>query len=206
MLHLLDTKTLLLIALAWAAAAYLIVPALWVRHFRRHPFLAQAARITQTGDGHPGDPINIGLVGSEEDVVRAMTAAGWYPADPITFASSLRIAADTVLRRPDDDAPVSNLFLFGRKQDLAFEQPLAGGPGKRATRQPQESAMSARILIFPAPEPREETDQLILEAIHLRFGSADLVPFRPRQQPQAPAEPPSQWPLAGPPPRRNALG
>jgi hypothetical protein len=67
MLHLLDTKSLLLIALAWAAAAYLIVPALWVRHFRRHPFFAQAARITQTGDGHPGDPINIGLVGSEED-------------------------------------------------------------------------------------------------------------------------------------------
>jgi len=131
MLHLLDTKSLLLVALAWAAAAYLVVPALWVRHFRRHPFSAQTARITLTGDGHPGDPINIGLVGSEEDVVRAMRAAGWYPADPITFASSARIAADTVLRRPDDDAPVSNLFLFGRKQDLAFEQPMPGGPGKR---------------------------------------------------------------------------
>ena len=76
MLHLLDTKSLLLVALAWAAAAYLVVPALWVRHFRRHPFFAQAARITLTGDGHPGDPINIGLVGSEEDVVRAMRAAG----------------------------------------------------------------------------------------------------------------------------------
>jgi hypothetical protein len=63
--------------------------------------------------------------------VRGMTSAGWFPADPITFASSVRIAADTVFRRPDDDAPVSNLFLFGRKQDLAFEQPLAGGPGKR---------------------------------------------------------------------------
>jgi hypothetical protein len=60
-----------------------------------------------------------------------MTGAGWYPADKITLASSVRIAADTVLHRSDDDAPVSNLFLFGRKQDLAFEQPLAGGPGKR---------------------------------------------------------------------------
>ena len=44
---------------------------------------------------------------------------------------SRRIAADTVLRHPDDDAPVSNLFLFGRRQDLAFEQPMPGGPGKR---------------------------------------------------------------------------
>ena len=131
LLHLPDTKTLLAITLVWAVAAYLIVPKLWVRHFRRHPFLAQPERLTKTGDGHPGDPINIGLVGSEAELVRAMTAAGWYPADKITFASSVRIAADTVFRRPDDDAPVSNLFLFGRKQDLAFEQPLAGGPGKR---------------------------------------------------------------------------
>jgi hypothetical protein len=131
MLHLLDTKSLLLITLAWAVLAYLVVPRLWSRHFRRHPFFAQTARLTQTGDGHPGDPINIGLVGSEADVVRAMMAAGWFPADPITFESSARIAADTVLRRPDDDAPVSNLFLFGRKQDLAFEQPMPGGPGKR---------------------------------------------------------------------------
>jgi LssY C-terminus len=131
MLHLLDTKSLLLITLAWAVLAYLVVPRLWVHHYRRHPFSAQAARLTQTGDGHPGDPINIGLVGNEADVVRAMRAAGWFPADPITFESSARIAADTVLRRPDDDAPVSNLFLFGRKQDLAFEQPMPGGPGKR---------------------------------------------------------------------------
>jgi hypothetical protein len=36
-----------------------------------------------------------------------------------------------VLRRPDNDAPVSDLFLFGRKQDLAFEQPVEGGPRQR---------------------------------------------------------------------------
>ena len=60
-----------------------------------------------------------------------MTAAGWFPADPITLATSVRIAADSVLRRSDDDAPVSNLFLFGRKQDLAFEQPVGGGPRQR---------------------------------------------------------------------------
>lgn len=127
----LDTKTLLMITLVWALAAYVIVPRFWAVYYHHHPFLVEAARLTLAGDGHPGDPINIGLVGSETDVVHALTKAGWYPADPITFASSVRIAADTVLRRADDDAPVSNLFLFGRKQDLAFEQPLTGGPGRR---------------------------------------------------------------------------
>ena len=130
-MHIPDTKTLLLIALAWAVAAYLIVPRLWAAYYRRHPFFAELARCTQTGDGHPGDPINIAIVGTETALLRAMTTAGWFPANPITVGSSLRIAADTVLHRPDDDAPVSNLFLFGRKQDLAFEQPLATGPGKR---------------------------------------------------------------------------
>ena len=122
---------LLLSALAWAVAAYLIVPRLWKLYFRYHSFVAEVARITQTSDRHPGDPVNIVLVGSDAEVVQGMTSAGWFPADPITFRSSARIVVDSVLRRPDDDAPVSNLFLFGRKQDLAFEQPVAGGPRQR---------------------------------------------------------------------------
>jgi hypothetical protein len=129
--HMIDTKTLLWITAVWAVAAYLIVPRLWARYYRRHPLLTRVARVTTTGDGHPGDPINIALAGSEGEVERAMTAAGWYPAKAITVESSVRIAADTVLHRSDDEAPVSNLFLFGRKQDLAYEQPIGGGPGKR---------------------------------------------------------------------------
>ena len=67
LLHLPDTKTLLISRSIWVIAAYLIIPKLWLRHFRRHPFFAQPARLTETGDGHPGDPINIGLVGSESE-------------------------------------------------------------------------------------------------------------------------------------------
>ncbi|MGB6389521.1 MAG: hypothetical protein WBF23_08590, partial [Methyloceanibacter sp.] len=63
-----DTQTLRQIALAWAVVAYLIVPRLWVAYFRRHPLLTQLARITQTGDGHPGDPINLALLGTDEEL------------------------------------------------------------------------------------------------------------------------------------------
>jgi hypothetical protein len=121
----------LLSAVVWAVAAYVIVPKLSKLYFRYHLSGADAARVTQTSGGHPGDPINIALVGSDAEVVRGMTAAGWFPADPITFRSSMRIVAASLLHRPDDDAPVSNLFLFGRKQDLAFEQPVNGGPRHR---------------------------------------------------------------------------
>jgi hypothetical protein len=60
-----------------------------------------------------------------------MAAATWYPADPLGLRSDLEIAADTVLKRADDRAPVSNLYLFGRKEDLAFEQPVGDSPRRR---------------------------------------------------------------------------
>lgn len=114
----------------WIVSAYLILPALW-RHYEHQPALAEAPKVTRTAQGIPGDPLNVGLVGAEDDVVRSMIAAGWNPADPITLRSSLRIAASVVFRRPDPDAPVSNLFLFGRKQDLAFEKPVGGNARRR---------------------------------------------------------------------------
>ena len=114
--------SLLLAALAlYLLSAYILLPSAWRRYTKRHPALEDAPRITHTANGIAGDPLNIGLVGTEKELQVAMLAAKWFPADPITLRSSLRIAAGTVLRRSYDDAPVSNLFLFGRKQDLAFE-------------------------------------------------------------------------------------
>ena len=123
------TKVLGILLGLWLLAAYVILPAAW-RHYEHHPILASAPKTTLTGQGIPGDPLNVGLIGSEGDVVRSMLAAGWSPADPITLRSSLRIAESVVFRRPDPDAPVSNLYLFGRRQDLAFEKP-AGRDARR---------------------------------------------------------------------------
>ena len=60
-----------------------------------------------------------------------MLAAKWNPADPLTLESSIEIAAATVMRKPYADAPVSSLYLFGRKQDLAFEKPVGNDPRRR---------------------------------------------------------------------------
>ena len=49
-----------------------------------------------TGDDHPGDPINVGLIGIETDLHKIMLAAGWHPADPVTLRTSLEIAAGIV--------------------------------------------------------------------------------------------------------------
>jgi hypothetical protein len=75
--------------------------------------------------------LNVALIGTEEFVHKAMIAAKWYPADKITLASSLRIATGVVFDRPYVDAPVSSLYLWGRKEDLAFEQPVGNDPRRR---------------------------------------------------------------------------
>jgi hypothetical protein len=117
--------------LAWLVAAYVIVPWGWKRYARHHPTFDDNPRITQTSDGHPGDPLNVSLIGTQAQIAAIMQAANWYPAAALGLKSDLKIAADTVLSRPDDEAPVSNLYLFGRQEDLAFEQPVGDNPRKR---------------------------------------------------------------------------
>lgn len=96
-----------------------------------HPALARSPRHTTTAQGRPGDAVNVAFIGSEEELHRALHAAGWFAADPITLRTSIRIAADVVLRKPYDHAPVSDLYLWGRKQDAAFEQPVGDSPKQR---------------------------------------------------------------------------
>jgi hypothetical protein len=86
---------------------------------------------TRTSDGLLGDPVNLGLLGSEEQVHTAMAAAGWTRADDLTLASASRIVLSTVMRRSYNEAPVSPLMLFGRNQDFAYQQEVKGNPAKR---------------------------------------------------------------------------
>ncbi len=118
-------------ALSYVVTAYLVMPLLWSRYARRHPTLEDIPGVTRTGDGTDGDPLNVALIGTKAEVMRSMVAAKWFPADPLTLKSCLEIAEATVLKRPYDDAPVSSLYLFGRKEDLAFEQPVGKDPRQR---------------------------------------------------------------------------
>src|SRR5215212_4320696 len=78
--------------------------------------------VTATAEGIPGDPINVGLIGSAKEVARAFHAAGWYPADPITLRTSLEIIGSVLLDRSYRTGPASPLFFEGRREDLAFEK------------------------------------------------------------------------------------
>src|ERR1700719_3093331 len=110
------------VVIAYLMLAYIILPALWSHH-EHEPGLASLPMVTRTADGIPGDALNLGLVGSKEDVLRAMHASGWFPADPITLRTSIEIVGSVVLDRPYHNAPVSPLYYEGKKEQLAFEKP-----------------------------------------------------------------------------------
>ncbi len=116
-------------AIIYLLLAYAALPALWTHH-EHEPGLASLPMVTHTGNGIPGDALNVGLVGSEADVLRAMEAAGWFPADPVTFAPVSRSSAAWCSIGPYRDAPVSPLYYQGKREQLAFEKP----DGKSADR------------------------------------------------------------------------
>ncbi len=84
-----------------------------------------------TPDGFASDPINIGVIGTREQIKDAMTRAGWHTAHKRTPKSLYKMARAIITRRPYLNAPFSSLYLFGRRQDLGFQKPIEDNPSHR---------------------------------------------------------------------------
>jgi hypothetical protein len=121
---------LAIVLLAYLALAYVFVPMLWIHH-EQEAGLASLPMVTRTSDDIPADPLNVGIVGSGEDLVRAMNAAGWFAADAVTLRSSVEIVGSVVLDRPYHSAPVSPLYYLGQKEQYAFEKPAGRSADRR---------------------------------------------------------------------------
>src|SRR5262245_6067574 len=97
---------LVVCVIGYVSLAYLVLPSYW-QHYEHQPGLRGRPMTTVTAQGIPGDPLNIGLVGSKVEVVDAWRLAGWYPADAITLTTSIEIVDSVLFDRPDPEAPVS---------------------------------------------------------------------------------------------------
>lgn len=71
------------------------------------------------------------LAGSAEDIHAAMRNAGWVQADEITLRSAWGIVKSSVFGSSYPEAPVSDLFLFGRRHAFAYQQEVDGNAAQR---------------------------------------------------------------------------
>ena len=114
----------------WVIVAYLALP-------RLHRILSSIyvpnyfIGRTRTADGILSDPVNLAARGSEEQLHKVMDAAGWSLADDITPRSAWKMVTTVLRRKSYPNAPVSPAFLFGRKQDFAYQQEVDNNPNQR---------------------------------------------------------------------------
>jgi hypothetical protein len=121
---------LVLLLATYLALAYVAAPEFWT--FRDRGFRSQSFEmVTHTPQGIPGDPINVGLIGTQKEVVHAFAVAGWDTADAVTLRTAIDIGESVLFSRPYPDAPVSRLLFEGRAQDLAFEKPVGVSADRR---------------------------------------------------------------------------
>jgi len=120
----------LLLLVFWLFVSYLVLPRLH-RILTRIYIPGYFIGRTRTSDGLLGDPVNVALLGREEQVHRALAQSDWVLADEVDFSSTRRIMTSTLRGRSYPNAPVSPLYLFDRRQDFAYQQEVAGSPSKR---------------------------------------------------------------------------
>jgi len=120
----------LALLITYYLSAYIILP----RVIRITSLIVKKGRIprfTEALDGLEVDPVNIILLGSKTNLINAFEKIGWQKADKLTVKSSIKMINKFLANKPYPKAPFSSLYLFGRKQDIGFQEPIGNSPRKR---------------------------------------------------------------------------
>ncbi len=83
---------------------------------------AQDPRFSEDILGRPMEPINVILVGSEPDVVKAFADIGWEATDLVSFASSWRMLVAELNNQASPNAPGLPTFWRGRPNRRGYQR------------------------------------------------------------------------------------
>lgn len=175
-----------ILLLFYSLFAYILIPAL-VRLFRLVIKPNHLPVYTTSRDGWSSDPINIVILcKNRSHLIKAMEHAGWHKADPVTPRTTLRLGVAMALRRAYPTAPFSNLYLFGRKQDIGFQLQTGNKPSPRH----RHHVRFWRLTLAPGKQPTHTTFwQTILgffrrkdRQIWIGAATHDIAPFAFRIQ------------------------
>ena len=74
------------------------------------------------GGNETGDPLNLVVVGSGDEVYHAFIRAGWDETETITAGSAVKTGVSFIFGGRYRYSPVSSLYVFGRRQDVALQK------------------------------------------------------------------------------------
>ncbi|GGC89610.1 LssY C-terminal domain-containing protein [Enterococcus wangshanyuanii] len=116
--------------LLWLFSSYLILPfinKLMTGRYLPNYFIGRS----RTSDGLLGDPVNLAFIGSKAELEQLFIDSGWTVAEKLSLQSSVKMILASVLGKSYPSAPVSSLFLFDKRQDIAFEKQIENNPRRR---------------------------------------------------------------------------
>jgi hypothetical protein len=70
----------------------------------------------------PADPLNVVLVGDRDTVFPPLARRGWHVTQALTVTSAWETARSSLFGHRYRYAPVSSLYVFGRRQDIALQK------------------------------------------------------------------------------------
>jgi hypothetical protein len=86
--------------------------------------LADAPQRASSKDRKPGDPLNLIFIGTADQIQQAFHDAGWSEAEKLSGKSAWETIRAVAANQGYGAAPVAQLYLYGRSEDLAFEKML----------------------------------------------------------------------------------
>ena len=78
--------------------------------------------VTDKGGQNNGDPLNLAVIGSREDLFYAFKRSGWDETETIYTTSLWKTAMSAMAGSEYRYSPVSALYVYGRPQDVALQK------------------------------------------------------------------------------------
>jgi len=82
----------------------------------------QPATVTNADGSKTGDPLNLVIIGDSEAVWPAFLRSGWDPTAAMSAGTAMKTGIFGIFGGAYRYAPISNLYVYGRAQDIAFQK------------------------------------------------------------------------------------
>ena len=82
----------------------------------------QPAFVTNKDGSKTGDPLNLIIIGTADAVWPAFLSQGWGPTAAMTTGSALKTGVFGIFGGSYKYAPISDLYVYGRSQDIALQK------------------------------------------------------------------------------------